>query len=222
MRKLTPFVLAAMIILLAACQLVGAQSPADMAATQGAMTRIASAVNATQSVIDVKTAAAPTKAPTVERLTFNGVLLNGSVLNLVLGVWPLTPAESTIPNTDPLCLMQCIEELWITTDGRGTLSISLFEFGNEDQAVEKLREVRATQAILEIEELDLPEGIALPDGTWIQDNGSSGSRYTLFARQGRALAVLTLYLPDYAPSDNARFLALYAERQIQMLNDSGW
>jgi len=222
MKRLALYVTIGLMLTLSACQLIGLTPPPDFAATSASMTRIAQAVNATQGVIDERTAAAPTRAPTIERLSFVGVPLSGPALNVILGVWPLAPQESVVPNTDPLCIAQCIEELWVTLDGRGTLSVGLFEFPNPEQVVAKLRDVHNTQEIIGVPELDIPESVSLPEETWIQDNGGGGSRYTLHTHQGRALVVLTLYLPDYAESENVLFLALYAEKQLEMLIQSSW
>ena len=222
MKWLSLHVAIGLMLTLSACQLIGLTPPPDFAATSASMTRIAEAVNATQGVIDQKTAQAPTRAPTIERLGFVGAPLSGPALNVILGVWPLSPQDSTVPNTDPLCTAQCIEELWVTLDGRGTLSVGLFEFPNPEQVVAKLRDVHNTQEIIGVPELDIPEPVSLPDDSWIQDNGSSGSRYTLHTHQGRALVVLTLYLPDYAETENVLFLALFGEKQIEMLKNSGW
>jgi hypothetical protein len=134
----------------------------------------------------------------------------------------LAPHDSVIPNTDPLCIAQCIEELWVSLDGRGTLSVGLFEFPSPEQVVAKLRDVHNTQEIIGVPELDLPEEVTLPAETWAQDNGNGGSRYTLHTHHGRALVVLTMYLPDYAEAENVLFLALIGEKQIELLKNSGW
>lgn len=222
MRRLILALGGVLLASLAACQLVGLSPPPDHAATAASMTRIASAVNATQGVIDEKTAVAPTREPTIEQLSFEGAPLSGPVLNVIIGIWPLNPNESTAPIMDPLCVRQCVEDLWITLDGRGTLSVGLFEFASPEQVIARLRDVRATQAIIGIDELNLPENTALPGESWIQDNGGSGSRYTLHSYQGRALIVLTMYLPDYNQSENVVFLTLFGEKQIEMLKNSGW
>ncbi|HUF37058.1 MAG TPA: hypothetical protein VMN57_00930 [Anaerolineales bacterium] len=222
MRSLAISFGVAVMMSLSACQLVGLNPPPDFQATSASMTRIAESVNATQGVIDLRTAQAPTRAPTIERLSFEGAPLSGPVLNVILGIWPLTPQDATVPNTDPLCTAQCVEELWVSLDGRGTMQVGLFEFPNPEQVIAKLRDVRATQDIIGVPELSLPDSVHLPPESWIQDNGGTGSRYTLHTYQGRAVAVLTLYLPDYDPSENILFLALYGERQIEMLKSAGW
>ena len=76
--------------------------------------------------------------------------------------------------------------------------------------------------MLDVTILELPDLVELPPETWIQDNGGTGSRFTLHTRQGRALVILTFYLPQASVEENAAFLTLYADEQINMLKNAGW
>lgn len=220
MKRYIPLLLLTLFSL-AACSL--GQADRDAQATQNAReTRIAEAVLATRTAIAEKTQSAPTITPSPEKLPLDDAILTSADLNVTLGIWPLQPAQSTVPSSNPLCLMTCYQELWISNDGRATLQISLFEFANRDQVVTKLREIKTSQEILGVLELTNPDYAQLPTDTWIQDNLSTGSRYTLHSRQGRALIILTIFLPQYEQDQNLLFLTLYADKQIDLLESSGW
>lgn len=210
-----------LILALGACQLF-AQNP-GAEAPGPSQTRIAASVQATGTALAQipPTRPPPTDTPST-RKPLRESILTGSDLNLVLGIWPLTPEQFSFPNTRDLCIVSCYEELWFSSDGRSTLQISLYELASRDQAVTELRDIHASQQIIGVLEIDLPESVALPDESWMQDNQSSGSRYTLHTRQGKVLAILTLYLPDFDEGENALFLSLYAARQVEMLKNSGW
>ena len=218
-RTLALFLLTGLI--LAACSF--GQAERDAQATEIArMTRVADAVLATRTAMAEKTQSAPTITPSPEKLPLDDAILTSAALNVTLGIWPLTPAQSTVPSSNPLCLMSCYQELWISNDGRATLQISLFEFANRDLVVTKLREIKTSQEILGVIELDSPDYTELPTDSWIQDNQSSGSRYTLHTRQGRALIILTIFLPQYEQEQNLLFLSVYADKQLEMLESAGW
>lgn len=218
MKRLIPAIL---IVLLAACST--AQAERDLAATEQAqMTRIAEAVQATRAAMAEKTLAAPTITPSPTKRTLDDSLLDGNAMNVLLGIWPLEPAQSMVPSSSPLCLMTCAQELWISTDGKATLQISLFEMGNRDQVVTELRDIKTSQEILGVKELDIPDYAQLPSDTWMQDNGSTGSRYTVHTRRGSVLIILTIYLPQYEQDQNLLFLTLFADQQIRTLEANGW
>lgn len=186
------------------------------------MTRVAAAVAATQTSQAADATPVPSLTPTPDRAPLIDSLLNGGHMNRIRPVWPLEPRDTTIPSANPLCVSTCAQSLWVSTDGAGTLQISLFEFPNRDLALEQLREIRETQQVLNIELLGMPDLVELPAESWIQDNGGTGSRYTLHTRQGRVLLVMTFYLPGLPQADNLALLSLYAHEQINLLNNSGW
>ncbi len=208
-------------ISLMACSL--GESPGDSEAEQSAsMTRVAEAVSATGTAMAANDAVEPEATPTPEKKPLDEAILNAGSLNVTLGIWPPAPHETTVPSSNPLCLKTCFEELWISIDGRATLRIGLFEFANRDQVVTELRDIKASQTILGVKEVPIPDYASMPTDSWMQDNGTSGSRYTLHSRQGRVLVVMTIYLPDYDEAQNLLFLSLYGSKQIEMLAEAGW
>ena len=218
MKRIIPAIL---VFFLAACS--AAQAERDLAATEQAqMTRIAEAVQATGTAMAGKTLAAPTSTPIPIKKTLDEALLDGTAMNVLLGIWPLEPSQSMVPSSNPLCLMTCAQDLWVSTDGKATLQISLFEKDNRDQVVTELRDIKSSQEILGVKELELPDYTQLPTDTWIQDNGSTGSRYTMHTRKGSVLIILTIFLPQYDQEQNVLFLTLYADQQIKMLETAGW
>lgn len=209
------------LLLLSACSLIRS-GDAPPTPDFASMTRVAAAVAATQTSQAAIATTTPSLTPTPDRTPLIDSLLNGGHMNRVRPVWPLEPRDTTIPSANPLCLRTCAQALWVSTDGAGTLQISLFEFSNRDLAVEQLREIRETQQVLNVKILGMPDLVELPTESWIQDNGGSGSRYTLHTRHGRVLIVLTFYLPGLPQTDNLALLTLYANEQINLLNNSGW
>jgi hypothetical protein len=203
------------------CSSISTQDVANTATAQVIKSDIATIVAGTQTAVALAPSPTHTKTPTFTPLS--QAIATNEDLNDLFDTWTDSPSDDTSSLVrEDLCFRDCISRIWTSGEGDATLEIALVFFPSTDEAINYLMSLKRNSEPQGLELLEVPEIVELWDESWISSDPDVPREFTIHTRQGAVMQTITLSIPWLDTEQNLLFLSLYAERQTQKLERSGY